>query len=152
MFISELNPKQMTEEQKQWFALALCEGVMLQEDISTEKIEDLQKTLSLLTSEEQVNTLIQSVKEKNLPPSNDLEIASRKLQSLMLIELTTLIAKDHHLGIKEMQYLFRIGKKLGFAKGFVQTLIRWEKEGILWQKKIAYLLQSESTLEEHDLS
>ena len=65
----------------------------------------------------------------------------------MLFELTLVIASDNSLSSREMDYLFRIGKKLGFEKEMVQAAMRWAHEGILWRIKLKHLLKMGSELE-----
>ena len=45
-----------------------------------------------------------------------------------------------------MDFLFNIGRRLGFGKEFVRVVIRWSSEGIVWMRKIEHLLQAGSEL------
>ena len=65
----------------------------------------------------------------------------------MLFELALVISSDNTLSSREMDYLFDVGKKLGYEKEFVQVVMRWANEGIMWRNKLKHLTKMGAELE-----
>ena len=57
----------------------------------------------------------------------------------IFIELALVISVDNVLGTREIDYLLKTGKKLGFGREFVRVVIRWASEGIVWKRKMLHL-------------
>ncbi|MBF0278115.1 MAG: TerB family tellurite resistance protein [SAR324 cluster bacterium] len=136
-----LRPDQLDDEQKNWFATAICEGIIADGNVAPEELLYLEKALSFLPSTEKVASLIQAVKDQKLPPLAPMANASRETQIRMLFELALVISSDNTLSSREMDYLFSVGKKLGYEKEFVQVVMRWANEGIMWRNKLKHLIK-----------
>ena len=51
------------------------------------------------------------------------------------------------LGTREIDYLLKTGKKLGFGREFVRVVVRWASEGIVWKRKMLHLIEMGRGLE-----
>lgn len=142
MISAGLKIEHLSEEQKQWFALAMCGAIIADGNVAPAEIQYLEKAISFLPSTDKVDALIQAVKNQKLPPIGSLPKATRELEVKMLIELTLIISSDNSISTREMDYIFTIGKKLGFEKEFVQVILKWSNEGILWRKKLLVLIKT----------
>ena len=147
MISTGLRPDQLDDEQKNWFAVAICEAIIADGNVAPEELLYLEKALSFLTSTEKVASLIQAVKDQKLPHLNTLTAASRETQVNILFELALVISSDNTLSSREMDYLFNVGKKLGYEKEFVQVVMRWANEGIMWRNKLKHLIKVGTELE-----
>ncbi len=147
MISTKLRPDQLDDEQKNWFAIAICEAIIADGNVALEELLYLEKALSFLPSTKQVSTLIQAVKDQKLPPLAPLRETSRDTQIRMLFELVQVISSDNAMSSREMDYLFQVGKKLGYEKEFIQVVMRWANEGIMWRNKLKYLLKVGGELE-----
>jgi len=132
MISTELRPDQLDDEQKNWFAIAICEAIIADGDVALEELLYLEKALSFLPSTKQVAALIQAVKDQKLPPLAPLNEASRDTQIRMLFELVQVISSDNVMSSREMDYL---------------VVMRWANEGIMWRNKLKYLLKVGAELE-----
>ena len=147
MISTGLRPDQLDDDQKNWFAIAICEAIIADGNVAPEELLYLEKALSFLPSTEKVASLIQAVKDQKLPPLDPLTVASRETQVHMLFELALVISSDNTLSSREMDYLFNVGKKLGYEKEFVQVVMRWANEGIMWRNKLKHLTKMGAELE-----
>ncbi|MBF0289123.1 MAG: TerB family tellurite resistance protein [SAR324 cluster bacterium] len=147
MISTGLRPDQLDTEQKNWYAVAICGAIIADGNVAPEELLYLEKALSFLPSREKVASLIQAVKDQKIPPLDTLKSASRETQSRMLVELTSVMSADNTLSSREMDYLFNIGKKLGFEREFVQAIMRWANEGIMLRNKLSHLLRVGTELE-----
>ena len=147
MISTGLHPDQLNDEEKNWFAVAICGAIVADGQVAPEELAYLEKALSFLPSTEKVASLIQSVKDLKLPPLTPLRAVSRTTQVSMLFELALVVSSDNSLSSQEMDYLFHAGKKLGYEKEFMQVIMRWANEGILWRNKLKYLVKVGSELE-----
>ncbi len=136
-----LRTDQLTSDEKHWFAVAICGAIIADGNVAPEELKYLEKALSFLPSTEKVDGLIQGVKDQKLPALGPLSNSSRETQTKMLFEIISVIASDNALSTREMEYLFRIGQKLGFPAEYVQMVMRWGNEGIVWRRKMGHLLQ-----------
>ncbi|MGK5092185.1 TerB family tellurite resistance protein [Deltaproteobacteria bacterium TL4] len=142
-----LHPDELNASQKNWLAIAICGAILADGNIAPEEMSYLQETLSFLPSQAQVETLIQAVKEQKLPTLGQLPDGSRTLEAQIFIELVLVLTSDGCLSIREMEYLFNIGAKLGFGKEYTRLVIRWASEEIVLHRKMLQLIQSGSELE-----
>ena len=147
MISTGLRPDQLDDEQKNWFAVAICDAIIADGNVAPEELLYLEKALSFLPSTEKVASLIQAVKDQKIPPLPPLTAASRETQIRMLFELVLVISSDNTMSSREMDYLFKVGKKLGYEKEFVQVVMRWANEGIMWRNKLKHLLKVGAELE-----
>ena len=146
MFFTVLRPDELNEEQKHWLALAICGAIIADGNIAPEEIAYLEKALSFLSSQSKVESLIQAVKEQNLPKLEPFKDGTRLLESQIFMELVLVLSSDNSLSTREMDYLFRAGSKLGFSKEYVRVVLKWANDGIIWKRKMHYLIKSGSAL------
>ena len=144
---SGLQPKLIDEEQKLWLANAICGAILADGSVAPEELEYLERALSFLPTTEDVEKMMQAVKEQQLPELKRLPKATRELEARILIDLTTVLSVDNVLGANEIDYLLSGGRKLGFRREFVRIVIRWASEGIVWKRKMNHLIDSGSSLE-----
>jgi uncharacterized membrane protein YebE (DUF533 family) len=144
---SGLQPELLENDQKQWLANAICGAITADGSIAPEELEYLEKALTFLPSQTDVNNMMQAVKDQTLPELDRLPGATREMEVKIFIELTVVISVDNVLGANEIDYLLNIGRKLGFAREFVRVVIRWASEGIVWRRKMQHLIDAGSSLE-----
>ena len=144
---SGLQPELLSDKQKNWFANAICGAVTADGSIAPEEVEYLERALGFLRSQTEVNTLLQAVKDQNLPEIDRVPDANREIEIKIFIELALVISVDNILGTREIEYLLKIGKKLGFEREFVRVVIRWASEGIVWKRKMIHLIETGSSIE-----
>ena len=144
---SGLQPELLSDKQKNWFANAICGAVTADGSIAPEEVEYLERALGFLRSQTEVNTLLQAVKDQNLPEIDKIPDANREIEIKIFIELALVISVDNILGTREIEYLLKIGKKLGFEREFVRVVIRWASEGIVWKRKMIHLIETGSSIE-----
>ena len=144
---SGLQPELLNENQKHWFANAICGAVTADGSIAPEEVEYLERALGFLRSQTEVNAMLQSVKDQKLPPLDKLPEATREMEIKIFIELALVISADNILGTREIDYLLKTGKKLGFDREFVRVVIRWASEGIVWKRKMLHLIELGNSLE-----
>ena len=142
-----LNKDDLTESQKNWFAVAICGAILADGNVAIEELEYLEKALTFLGSQDKVNALVQAVKEQKLPELEKLPDANRGMEARILLELALVIGADDHISTREMDYLFTIARKLGYEKEFTQIVMRWVNEGILWRRKLEHLIKVGTELE-----
>lgn len=140
MISTGLHTEQLKPEEKNWFAIAICEAIISDGNVAPEELLYLEKALSFLPSTENVTALIQAVKDHKLPEIGPLKNASRDTQVRMLFELVMVISSDNTLSTREMDFIFKVGKKLGYEKEFVQIAMRWANEGISWRSKLKHMI------------
>ena len=68
MISTGLRPDQLDDDQKNWFAIAICEAIIADGNVAPEELLYLEKALSFLPSTEKVASLVQAVKDQNCPP------------------------------------------------------------------------------------
>ena len=144
---SGLQPKMLENKQKLWLANAICGAIIADGSIAPEELEYLERALSFLPTNEEVEKMMQAVKEQKLPELGRLPGATRELEVKIFIDLTTVISVDNVLGANEIDYLMSIGGKLGFGREFVRIVIRWAGEGIVWKRKMLHLIDTGSSLD-----
>ena len=144
---SGLQPELLENDQKQWLANAICGAITADGSIAPEELEYLEKALAFLPSQTDVNNMMQAVKDQTLPELDRLPGATREMEVKIFIELTVVISVDNVLGANEIDYLLKIGRKLGFGREFVRVVIRWASEGIVWRRKMQHLIDAGSSLE-----
>jgi len=144
---SGLQPELLENDQKQWLANAICGAITADGSIAPEELEYLEKALTFLPSQTDVNNMMQAVKDQTLPELDRLPGATREMEVKIFIELTVVISVDNVLGANEIDYLLNIGRKLGFGREFVRVVIRWASEGIVWGRKMQHLIDAGSSLE-----
>ena len=147
-----LHPDELDPTQKTWLALAICEAILADGNIAPEELEYLEDSLSFLPSKQQVEALMQAVKDQKLPELQRLPNPTRMLETQIFLELVLVMTSDNNLSTLEMNYLFQVGQKLGFGKEFTRVVLRWASEGVVWRRKMQHLIQVGSELEaEYDL-
>ena len=144
---SGLQPELLENDQKQWLANAICGAITADGSIAPEELEYLEKALAFLSSQTDVNNMMQAVKDQTLPELDRLPRATREMEVKIFIELTVVISVDNVLGANEIDFLLNIGRKLGFGREFVRVVIRWASEGIVWRRKMQHLIGAGSSLE-----
>ena len=144
---SGLQPELLKDEQKQWFAYAICGAITSDGSVAPEELEYLERALAFLPSETEVNNMLKAVKDQKLPELDRLPGATRDVEVKMFIDLTAVISVDNVLGANEIDYLLHIGRKLGFGREFIRIVIRWASEGIVWKRKMLHLIDTGSSLE-----
>lgn len=144
---SGLQPQLLDEEQKLWLANAICGAILADGSVAPEELEYLERAISFLPTNEDVEKMMQAVKEQQIPELGKLPRASRELEVKILIDLTTVVSVDNVLGANEIDYLLSVGNKLGFGREFIRIVIRWASEGIVWKRKMLHLISSGSSLE-----
>lgn len=144
--LTGLQVGELNDSQKQWYALAICTVIVSDGAVSAEELQYLEKALSFLSVPSQIHRLIDAVRENKLPVIEKLENTEPEIRSRMLIELTQVGSSDLLLVTREMECLFRVGHLLGFPKEFVQIVVKWANESILWKKKAAHLVHAGSLL------
>jgi uncharacterized membrane protein YebE (DUF533 family) len=144
---SGLQPELLNEKQKRWLATAICGAVTADGSIAPEEVEYLERALGFLRSQTEVNTMLQAVKDQKLPPLERIPEATREMEIKIFIELALVISVDNVLGTREIDYLLKTGKKLGFGREFVRVVIRWASEGIVWKRKMLHLIEMGRDLE-----
>jgi len=144
---SGLQPQLLDEEQKLWLANAICGAILADGSVAPEELEYLERAISFLPTNEDVEKMMQAVKEQQIPELGKLPRASRELEVKILIDLTTVVSVDNVLGANEIDYLLSVGSKLGFGREFIRIVIRWASEGIVWKRKMLHLISSGSSLE-----
>ena len=107
----------------------------------------MERALGFLRSQTEVNTMLQAVKDQKLPPLERIPEATREMEIKIFIELALVISVDNVLGTREIDYLLKTGKKLGFGREFVRVVIRWASEGIVWKRKMLHLIEMGRDLE-----
>ena len=130
----------LTPEEKNWLAIAICGAIIADGSVSPAEIRYLEQALKFLPSSDKVNSLINAVKQKKLPPLLELD-ASTSIKAQILIEISNVIASDNSLSIREVDYLFEIGAILGFEDEYMRMILRWSNEGIIWKHKMQHLLK-----------
>ena len=130
----------LTPEEKNWLAIAICGAIIADGSVSPSEIHYLEQALNFLPSSDKINSLINDVKQKKLPPLPKLE-TSASIRAQILIEISNVIASDNSLSIREVDYLFEIGTMLGFEDEYMQMILRWSNEGIIWRHKMKHLLK-----------
>lgn len=144
---SGLQPELLNEKQKRWLAIAICGAVTADGSIAPEEVEYLERALGFLRSQTEVNTMLQAVKDQKLPALGKLPEATRELETKIFIELVLVISVDNVLGTREIDFLLKTGKTLGFGREFVRVVIRWAGEGIVWKRKMLHLIETGRKLE-----
>ena len=144
---SGLQPELLENDQKQWLANAICGAITADGSIAPEELEYLEKALTFLPSQTDVNNMMQAVKDQTLPELDRLPGATREMEVKIFIELTVVISVDNVLGANEIDYLLNIGRKLGFGREYVRVVIRWASEGIVWRRKMQHLIDAGISLE-----
>jgi len=144
---SGLVPDLLDDEQKTWLATAICGAVMSDGAIAPEEVEFLERAISFMDSQAQIDSLLQAVKDQKLPEQGNFPNGSREVEAQIFIELTLVISVDNVLGTREIDYLLEVAKKLGFGTEFVRVLIRWAGEGIVWKRKMQHLIDGAEELE-----
>jgi hypothetical protein len=136
-----LQPETMDDRQKYWFAVAICTAITADGNIAPEEIHYMERALSFLDSKEQVDSLVKSVKDLKLPDLDRFPGEDRDLASKVFIELLLVVCSDGVLGTREVDFLLKVGKRLGFGPEFVRILIRWGSEGIVWKRKMNQMIR-----------
>ena len=77
---SGLQPEEWNENQKHWFANAICGAVTADGSIASEEVEYLERALGFLRSQTEVNAMLQAVKDQKLPPLDKLPEATREME------------------------------------------------------------------------
>ena len=144
---SGLQPQLLDNEQKLWLANAICGAILADGSVAPEELEFLERALSFLPTNEDVEKMMQAVKEQQIPELGRLPGATRELEVKIFIDLTTVISVDNVLGANEIDYLLSVGSKLGFGREFIRIVIRWASEGIVWKRKMLHLIDTGSSLE-----
>lgn len=144
---SGLQPQLLDEEQKLWLANAICGAILADGSVAPEELEYLERAISFLPTNEDVEKMMQAVKEQQIPELGRLPRATRELEVKILIDLTTVVSVDNVLGANEIDYLLSVGNKLGFGREFIRIVIRWASEGIVWKRKMLHLISAGSKLE-----
>ena len=141
-----LRTNELTEDQKNWLAVAICGAIIADGNIAPEEIQYLERALSFLSSQTKVDSLIEAVKSQSLPAVEECPNATRAQEAQMLMELAMVVSSDNSLSTREMDYLFHIGRKLGFGQEYVRIIIRWASEKIVWHRKMLQLIQAGTEL------
>ncbi len=136
----------MDEKQKYWFAVAICTAITADGNIAPEEILFMERALSFLNSEDQINTLVKAVKDQNLPQLERFPGADRDQAAKIFLELVLVVCADDVLGVREIDFLLRAGGRLGFGREYTRILIRWGAEGIVRQRKMHHLIRLGSEL------
>ena len=144
---SGLQLELLNEKQKRWLAIAICGAVTADGTIATEEVDYLERALGFLRSQTEVDAMLQAVKDQKLPTLEKLPEATREMEIKIFIELALVISVDNVLGTREIDYLLKTGKKLGFAREFVRVVIRWASEGIVWKRKMLHLIEIGRSIE-----
>ena len=144
---SGLQPELLEEKQKLWFANAICGAILADGSVAPEELEFLERALAFLPNSEDVENMMQAVKEQRIPELGRLPNSTRELEVKIFIDLTTVISVDNVLGANEIDYLLSIGGKLGFSREFVRIVIRWASEGIVWKRKMLHIIDTGISLE-----
>lgn len=144
---SGLQPQLLDNEQKLWLANAICGAILADGSVAPEELEYLERALSFLPTNEDVEKMMQAVKEQQIPELGRFPRATRDLEVKIFIDLTTVVSVDNVLGANEIDYLLSVGGKLGFGREFIRIVIRWASEGIVWKRKMLHLINTGSSLE-----
>tara|TARA_B100000700_G_C14876260_1_gene775817 strand:- start:299 stop:766 length:468 start_codon:yes stop_codon:yes gene_type:complete len=144
---SGLQPQLLEDKQKLWFANAICGAILADGSVAPEELEYLERALSFLPTSEDVENMMQAVKEQRIPELGRLPNSTRELEVKIFIDLTTVISVDNVLGANEIDYLLSVGGKLGFSREFTRIVIRWASEGIVWKRKMLHLIDTGISLE-----
>lgn len=142
MIATGLKLSELTEKQRDWYAHAICTIVVSDGHVAPEEVQLLETSLSFLSSPSQINNLIELVRENRVPPLEPLADTEPEITTRMLLELTQACTSDLILTSREMECLFHTGALMGFPTEFVQLVIRWANEGILWKNKMNPLIDS----------
>ena len=126
--LTGLQPEILNEQQKTWFAVAVCHAIVADGNIDPSELSYLEQALSFLSSKTQVDSLVQAVKDQKLP----------KLD----IELALITTADDVISTREIDFLMNVGRILGFGREFAKVLIRWASEGIIWRNKMHKIIDS----------
>lgn len=144
---SGIDTQKLNGDQKKWLAVAICGAIIADGNVATEELAYLEKALSFISSTETVKSLIHAVKEQKLPKLEPLTEVDRTTQTQILIEMALIASSDNSLSPREMEYLFNIGKKLGFESEFVQIVLLWANEGIIWRNRMQTLIKTGTELQ-----
>jgi hypothetical protein len=132
--LTGLQPEILNEQQKTWFAVAVCHAIVADGNIDPSELSYLEQALSFLSSKTQVDSLVQAVKDQKLPKLDKFPLATRELEVKIFIELALITTADDVISTREIDFL--IGRE------FAKVLIRWASEGIIWRNKMHKIIDS----------
>lgn len=141
-----MQPETLSEQQKTWFAVAVCHAIVADGNIDPSELHILEQALSFLSSKTQVDSLVQAVKDQKLPKLERFPQSTRELEVQIFIELALITTADDVISTREIDFLMTIGRTLGFGREFAKVLIRWASEGIIWRTKMKQLIKAGSEL------
>jgi uncharacterized membrane protein YebE (DUF533 family) len=144
--LTGLQPETLSDQQKTWFAVAVCHAIVADGNIDPSELQYLEQALSFLSSKSQVDQLVQNVKDQKLPKLDRFPQATRDLEVRIFIELALITTVDDVISTREIDFLLTIGRKLGFGPEFSKVLIRWSSEGIIWRTKMHKLINAGTEL------
>ncbi|MEY3043162.1 MAG: TerB family tellurite resistance protein [bacterium] len=140
--LTGLQPEILNEQQKTWFAVAVCHAIVADGNIDPSELSYLEQALSFLSSKTQVDSLMQAVKDQKLPKLDKFPSATRELEVKIFIELALITTADDVISTREIDFLMNVGRILGFGREFAKVLIRWASEGIIWRNKMHKIIDS----------
>jgi hypothetical protein len=82
--LTGLQPEILNEQQKTWFAVAVCHAIVADGNIDPSELSYLEQALSFLSSKTQVDSLVQAVKDQKLPKLDKFPWQQENLRSKFL--------------------------------------------------------------------
>jgi hypothetical protein len=134
-----IDPKMLndlTPQAKKWFARAVAGIIAADGVIDEREIDFLKLTLTFLKNENEVNEIVDLVKQKKLPILPQLRDINRPVAFTMLVLITKLAIYDFHFSKTEGEYVKQVATKLGFNKNFQNIFLTWASDTAALNKKM----------------
>lgn len=107
---------------KNWLAIAIGGMIVADGVVDEDELQYLQKALSFLEDHGVINSLVNNVKKKELPPLPQLTISGKEAFH-MLKYLAAVAGSDSRFSRSEAGFLKSVGEKLGFDQAFIKEVL-----------------------------
>ena len=118
----------LSDDQKQWMALAIAGMVVADGIIDKRELNDLGGVLTHMGNIDKAQKLMEMLKAKKVPRLPRIEVKDRGLAVHMLLAVAKVGIVDNSLSNKEAAYLIYLGAVLHFPKDYMQNILKWAKQ------------------------
>ena len=124
MHIEKELLSELKSEQKKWLGRAIVGIIVVDGIVDKSEMDSLREAIGFLENEEEINDLVNQVKDRICPPLGYLDIKHR-LAARLLMNLAQITIVDNKFSQKEAEYLKEIGSRMKVEGKFAQQVLTW---------------------------
>lgn len=132
--------QQLSTEEKRWIAHAIAGIIGADGQVTNEEMLHLRHAIGFLENVQEIETLVQVVKERKIPKLQSLKTVNRKIATKLMFYLGSIVVSDDKLSRSEAEFFKYVGSKLGFDLRYSHDVLQWYHDWLNLEKKQKSLL------------